>query len=201
MITPLDIQNKEFAKSVRGYKEEDVDGFLDLLTLDMEKLIEENRKLKDQIQKLNDEILQYKSSQGTVTETLDSVKALMNDIASSADRRAEAILKSAELDAQMITKEARVSVSRLTEERDALQNRYIQFRNRFKSMLEAELQQLDEMSEELLPGETVAETGTVTSETINDKGSEETDVSDLEQFLQEISLEEDPARKEANGER
>ena len=46
MITPLDIQNKEFAKGVRGYKEDDVDGFLDLLTLDMEKLLEENKKLK-----------------------------------------------------------------------------------------------------------------------------------------------------------
>ena len=44
MLTPIDIQNKEFPKAVRGYKEEEVDGFLDLLTLDLEKLIEENRK-------------------------------------------------------------------------------------------------------------------------------------------------------------
>jgi cell division initiation protein len=47
MITPLDIQNKEFSRAVRGYKEEDVDGFLDLLTLDLEKILEENRRLKE----------------------------------------------------------------------------------------------------------------------------------------------------------
>ncbi len=41
MITPLDIQNKEFPKVVRGYKEEEVDSFLDLLTLDLEKILEE----------------------------------------------------------------------------------------------------------------------------------------------------------------
>ena len=39
MITPMDIQNKAFNKGVRGYKEEEVDSFLDLITLDMEKLI------------------------------------------------------------------------------------------------------------------------------------------------------------------
>ena len=48
MITPLDIQNKEFSRAVRD-KEEDVDGFLDLLTLDLEKILEENRRLKEQI--------------------------------------------------------------------------------------------------------------------------------------------------------
>ena len=39
MITPLDIQNKEFSKAVRGYKEDDVDSFLDLITFDLERLI------------------------------------------------------------------------------------------------------------------------------------------------------------------
>ena len=31
MITPLDIQNKEFGKGVRGYKEEEVDSFFNLM--------------------------------------------------------------------------------------------------------------------------------------------------------------------------
>lgn len=36
MITPADIQNKEFTKGFRGYDEEEVDMFLDLITLDLE---------------------------------------------------------------------------------------------------------------------------------------------------------------------
>ena len=36
MITPLDIQNQEFPRGVRGYKPEEVDTFLDLITTDME---------------------------------------------------------------------------------------------------------------------------------------------------------------------
>ena len=45
MITPADIEYKEFTKVVRGYKEEEVDEFLDLIIVDMENLIRENKKL------------------------------------------------------------------------------------------------------------------------------------------------------------
>ena len=49
MITPLDIQKKSFEKSFRGYKAKEVDVFLDMLTLDMEKLIKENARLKSEL--------------------------------------------------------------------------------------------------------------------------------------------------------
>jgi len=55
MITPLDIQNKEFSKGVRGYREEEVDSFLDLLTIDLEKLIGENATLKEEVKRVGDE--------------------------------------------------------------------------------------------------------------------------------------------------
>ena len=38
MITPKDIQSKQFARGVRGYREDEVDTFLDLMTLEFEKL-------------------------------------------------------------------------------------------------------------------------------------------------------------------
>ena len=57
MITPADIENKVFAKAVRGYKEEEVDDFLDLIILDMEKLMKENRQLKKELEKMT---IEYK---------------------------------------------------------------------------------------------------------------------------------------------
>ena len=52
MITPADIENKEFSRAKKGYNEEEVDEFLDLIILDMEKLIREN---KQKLQKLMEE--------------------------------------------------------------------------------------------------------------------------------------------------
>ncbi len=149
MITPLDIQNKEFAKSVRGYKEEDVDGFLDLLTLDLEKVLEENRKLKDQVKNLSAEVERYRNSEGAVLETLEAAKALMGDISVSAEKRAEILLKNAELDAELIQREAKESIERLQEESVTMRNRLNIFRTRYRSLLESELEKFDNLSAEL----------------------------------------------------
>lgn len=149
MITPLDIQSKEFAKGVRGYKEEDVDGFLDLLTLDWEKMIEENQRLKDQVKSLNADLSRYRSTESTVLETLEAAKALMGDISASAEKRAEILLKNAELDAERITREARESVEKLSEEAVAIRSSLNTFRTRYKFLLESELEKFDTLSAEL----------------------------------------------------
>lgn len=157
MITPLDIQNKEFPKAVRGYKEEDVDGFLDLLTLDLEKLIDENRKLKDQVKALSSEVDRYRNSEGAVLETLEAAKALMGDISTSAEKRAEILLKNAELDAQLIQREAKESIERLTEEMASMKNRLTIFRTRYRSLLESELEKFDTLSAELFADKVIEE--------------------------------------------
>jgi DivIVA domain-containing protein len=45
-VTPADIQQVEFRLAFRGYKERDVDAFLDRLTQDLTSYIEENQRLR-----------------------------------------------------------------------------------------------------------------------------------------------------------
>lgn len=149
MITPLDIQNKMFSKGVRGYKEEEVDGFLDLVTLDLEKLLEENQQLKSQVKTLTAELERYKGSEGAVIDTLEAAKALMSDISASAEKRASILLKNATLDAELIQREARESVDRLKEEAVSLHTKVSTFRTRYRSLLESELEKFDTLAAEL----------------------------------------------------
>lgn len=150
MITPADIEYKEFTKTVRGYKEEEVDSFLDMIIVDMEKLIMENRKLKEELEKARGQMDKRVSTETSVYETLEAAKSLMNDIAASAERRAEVLLKNAELEASLITKEARESVSRLTEEGNLLRNKVETLRTRYRRMLEDELERLNFGSGDIL---------------------------------------------------
>ena len=149
MITPLDVQNKEFSKVVRGYKEEEVDEFLDLLTVDLEKLITENAAYKEQISRLEKELDKYKISETAVLDTLEAAKALMGDISASAEKRAEILLKNAELDAQIIQREAKEEAERLAEENIQLRSRFIEFRSKYKSLLESELEKFDTLANEI----------------------------------------------------
>ena len=51
MITPLEIQEKEFGRGLKGFKEEEVNEFLDQITLDLERLLAENDQLQMENQK------------------------------------------------------------------------------------------------------------------------------------------------------
>lgn len=149
MITPLDIQNKEFSRGVRGYKEEEVDEFLDLITVDMEKLLSENAALKEQINAQDVDLAKYRGTEDRVLETLESAKKLMGDISASAEKRAEILLKNAELDAELIAREAKENVERLTEENLNLQRRFADFKGRYRSLLESELERFETLSSEI----------------------------------------------------
>jgi DivIVA domain-containing protein len=48
-LTPDDVQTKEFRLAFRGYREGDVDEFLDRVTEDMAALHEENKRLREQV--------------------------------------------------------------------------------------------------------------------------------------------------------
>lgn len=143
MITPADIENKEFSRAKKGYNEEEVDEFLDLIILDMEKLLRENRQLKAELGKAHVQVDKHMSTETSVYETLEAAKSLMNDIAASAERRAEILLKNAELEASLITREAKESISRYTEEGNHLKERVETLRERYKKMLEAELERME----------------------------------------------------------
>ncbi|MDO4393384.1 MAG: DivIVA domain-containing protein [Bacillota bacterium] len=151
MIKPVDIQEKTFSKSVRGYREEEVDKFLDEVMIDYEQIIDELRQTKEENSRLVEELERYRKSEGTVLETLETAKTLMSEISASADKRADILLKNAELDAQLITKEAQENADRINEASQALKSRFVDFRTRYKKLLQSELQRFESLSGELFP--------------------------------------------------
>lgn len=150
MITPHDIDVKEFGRAVRGYKTEDVDKFLDEIILDLQQLLDENRKLKETVADLNADLRQYKKSESSMLNTLESAKKLMGDISLSAEKRAEVIINNANANAEAIQREARESISKLTEEGEKLAVRVKKFKDRYKEMLREELNQIDGSTEDLI---------------------------------------------------
>lgn len=151
MIKPIDIQEKEFTKAVRGYKEEEVNEFLDEITIDLERLLEELRQTKEENARLVEELERHRNSEGTVLETLEAAKGLMADISASAEKRAEILLKNAELDAQLMQKEAKDMAEKIAEENEAMKNRFIDFRTKYKKLLQSELQRFESLSGEMFP--------------------------------------------------
>lgn len=149
MITPYDIEVKEFTKTLRGFSPDEVDDFLGEIYLTLQQLMNENELLKEKVKMLNADMEKYHKSEKSVANTIESAKKLMNDISESAERRAEIIIKNAQLDAEVIQRDAKESITRMTEEGERLKQRVARYRERYRQLLEDELSQLDGSSEDL----------------------------------------------------
>lgn len=136
MITPADIQNKEFSKGMRGYSIDEVDMFLDAITLDLEKLIKENLNLKAQVAMFEKEQNSIAGSDLTVKETLETAKSLMDDLSVSAEKRADILVKNAEMDATIIIKEAKLKAEQITDRAYELTKTYKNFKNEYLDFIE-----------------------------------------------------------------
>ena len=57
-LTPLDIQNKKLFSKMRGYNQDEVDDFLDMIVRDYEEAVQKNRELEKSL-KHAEEKLEY----------------------------------------------------------------------------------------------------------------------------------------------
>ena len=101
MITPLDIENKRFAKQmVNGYNVEEVDDFLDELTIDYSKNYKEVTELRAKVEELNNSLVQYKTIESTLQNTLVMAQSTAEEVKNVAKQKADQIIEEAKANAQ-----------------------------------------------------------------------------------------------------
>lgn len=108
MLTPLDIHNKEFKRAFRGYDEEEVDEFLDLVIADYEKLYKENMELKEKLSRGEDQAQwkELKELENTLKKALVMAQQTADQIKANAEKEAKMIKQEAEAEAARIIAEA-----------------------------------------------------------------------------------------------
>lgn len=145
MLTPIEIENKDFKKGLRGYKEEEVDEFLDIVKEDFEKLYRENLDLKEKIRLYELEINKYSNIEETLKATLITAQSAAEDTTHAANTKAKIIVEEADLKARQIIETANNRVIEIRKEYDELVKEFKIFRNKFKSLIEDEMRSIDEI--------------------------------------------------------
>ena len=105
MLRPIDIQNKEFDKKLKGYDCDAVDDFLDVVIQDFEQLYKENTGLKDRISVLTETVERYKAMEKTIQKSLDTARQTAAELRNSAEIEARAIISKAKLDASRLSQQ------------------------------------------------------------------------------------------------
>lgn len=151
MIMPIDIDKKEFTRDKRGYNSREVDEFLDLIVIDYERVLNDNRSMAHKIKALEKQLAEAQKSDTAMLETLETAKKLMADISASAERRAELIMRDAELEAENMILDAKMTVKKINEDHLTLKSKVERLRSNYKTMLTVELDKLEHDEYQLLP--------------------------------------------------
>lgn len=148
MLTPLDIHNKEFKRSFRGYNEDDVDEFLDRVIKDYEQLYRENIELKESIDRLTGKLEQFQHMETTLHNTLIIAQETAEEVKLNAKKTTELMLKEAEINAQKLAEEASNKVRRMADEYQDLKKQIDVYRVRMRTLVQAQLEILGEPNED-----------------------------------------------------
>jgi cell division initiation protein len=149
MLTPLDIHNKEFRKTFRGYGEAEVDEFLDQVVRDFEFLIKENNEMRERLGEVEDKLARYVEMEETLRNALVVAQASAEEVRANSKKEAELIIKEAQQRADEILLEAQVKVREAHSEYQDMHHKGLLFKGRMRALLNTFMELLAEETSDL----------------------------------------------------
>ena len=149
MLTPLEIENKKFSKQmVNGYSVEEVDDFLDELTIEYEKMYKENSEYKTKIEDLNESLVKYKSIESTLQGTLLMAQSTAEEVKNVAKQQAEQIITEAQSTAKQSIEVLDQEIIMKKKELEDVQKQFDVYKAKMESLLISQLEILKEINKE-----------------------------------------------------
>ena len=148
MITPLDIENKKFQKQIKGYNVEEVDDFLDDLTVDYEKIYKENATLNEENAKLKKDLEHYRTVEHTLQNTLVMAQTTAEDIKKIAKQQADQIIKDAQAEVKTSLEELNRKELDKKKELEDLKKQIDIYKAKMEALLISQLELLKDINEE-----------------------------------------------------
>lgn len=139
MITPVDIQNKEFKSSAIGYNKKEVDEFMSLIESEFDSLYKQNIALNDKINMLSEAIKQYKSMETALQNTIVTAQSVSEEMKNTAALKAETIIKEAENKAADMLINARNQVNEVLVKHENAKQQYDIYKTKIKTVIEEHL--------------------------------------------------------------
>jgi len=168
-ITARDIHEKEFSHAMRGYKENEVDDFLDLCAAEVDRLTRENKALVMELESSSmgagspvaataqmsevevPEVRAPRASSAEIGDILVIAQNTAEDLLAKAHSQAEKIVNAAEGRASEIVGEAAARKRDIIEVAKVLKQAEVNFRHEYKALLEKSLAGITEIRMDIDP--------------------------------------------------
>lgn len=143
------IRKKEFHIVFKGYKPEEVDKFLDIVSVEFDRLIRKSKELQENLDKIKFESSGEETDiKKIIQDALVSAHKVAEEIKSQAKKEAEEIIEKRKSEEERSLSDAQIKKLQLEESMIVLQSKYEELKGKIKRMLEDVNQFIEKVEKE-----------------------------------------------------
>lgn len=114
-ITPLEIRQKSFEKVFRGYDKDEVTAFLQTLSQEWERMVDDYKELRFKLEASHDEIRKLREVESSLFKTLKTAEDTGSNMIEQAKRTADLHLKETQMKAEAVINESKSKAKAMIE--------------------------------------------------------------------------------------
>jgi len=145
-VMPIDIVNQKFRQGLRGYAQAEVDDFLGKVADAYGKALEQNERLRQELEAAGRALGQYRNAEDTIKNALVLAEKTAEQARGRAQEQASLLVREAEHQARELAAAARRELDEIAREVQDLRRERSRFEAEFRALLETYLYLLSSRS-------------------------------------------------------
>jgi cell division initiation protein len=142
-LTPIDIQQQQFRRALRGLDHREVQSFLDLVSQQLGEIVRENSELRAALRRSEHEIEAHRDRETTLREAMLTAQRAIEEIREQARKEAELVIAGAEVRAEKIVHNAHNRVTKILEEVSELKRQRARALEELRGILQTHIKLID----------------------------------------------------------
>src|SRR5690625_230452 len=106
VLSPLDIHNKEFTRGMRGFREDEVNEFLDQVIKDYEITIRAKKDFESEVEELTEKVAHFTKIEDTLNKSIVIAQETAEELKANARKEDKLIIKEEEKNANRLINDA-----------------------------------------------------------------------------------------------
>lgn len=115
-LTPIDIQQQQFRRALRGLDAREVRAFLDLAAQALSDFIRENGELRAEIKRVERDLEEHREREASLRTAMLTAQRAIDEIRQQAQKEAEVVMAEAELRAEKLLHNAQARLGKTHED-------------------------------------------------------------------------------------
>ena len=157
MLSPSEISSKTFDKGMTGYKVDEIEKFLKIVSKDMETLIDEKKEMEEKLIILAEKIEEYREDEDSLKAALIGAQKLGEAVIKDARQRSEKIVHDANVKAEQIVNDAQRAIKNEEETLSSIQREVTIFKKRLMDIYKNHVELINRLGSVGMPQRQVKE--------------------------------------------